>query len=213
MTGRRGAAIYWRADALGAERPDLEVRLVEEVTPESLRRVAAHELAAAVVIETAAAARRHGVRVDALRDEPLLAALPETHPYASEGVIPLGAFAEERVLLPREPPGQALNAWLRAVMLAHGIELERTMKTLSAPWDRRMLPVASGDAVSLLVAEWVREPIMGVAAVRFEPLLSLPTDLASCWPPTEGVEALVGAALRIRDENAWLTLFRLCRAA
>src|SRR5262249_56663620 len=40
------------------------VRLDEEVTPESLRRIAAHELAAAVVMESPAAAHRHGVRMD-----------------------------------------------------------------------------------------------------------------------------------------------------
>ena len=92
-------------DALeAAERPDLSLRVQEEVTPESLRRVGAHELAAAVVMESPAAARRHGVRIDALRDEPLLAALPESHRYAPRSAIPIGAFAPSAcVLLPREP--------------------------------------------------------------------------------------------------------------
>ncbi|TMM09072.1 MAG: LysR family transcriptional regulator [Actinobacteria bacterium] len=193
------------ADELGTERPDLDVRLVEEVSPESLRRVGVHELAAAVVIETPAAARRHGVRVDTLRDEPLLAALPASHRYATAGPIPVGAFVQECVLLPREPPGQTFNAWLRALMRAHGFELERTMETLSAPWDRRIPPVASGEAVSVFVAEWVGEPIAGVVAVPFDPPLSFPTDLASSWPPSEGVEALVGAACRVRDSEGWLT--------
>jgi hypothetical protein len=97
------------------------------------------------------------------------------------------------------------NAWLRAVLRAHGVELERTIVTHSAPWDRRMLPVASGRAVSVLVAEWVGEPIDGVVAVPLDPPLSFPTDLASCWPPTDGVEAMVRAALRVRDEEGWLT--------
>ena len=193
------------ADAVGARRPDLKMRLVEEVTPDALRRVGAHGLAAAVVMETAAAARRHGVRVDALRDEPLLAALPETHRYASEGRIPIGAFAAERVLLPREPPGQIFNAWLRTLILAHGFELERTMMTVSAPWDRRMLPVANGEAVSVFVAEWARDPIAGVVAVPFDPPLSFPMDLASCWPPTEAVDVLVAAAVSTRDAEGWLT--------
>ena len=97
-----------------AERPELSVRLEQEVTPDSLRRVGAGELAAAVVMESPAAARRHGVRVDTLRDEPLVAALPESHRYASEASIPIGEFVAEPVLLPREPPGQMFNAWLRA---------------------------------------------------------------------------------------------------
>jgi DNA-binding transcriptional LysR family regulator len=193
------------AEALEAERPDLGVRVVEEVTPESLRRVGSHELAAAVVMETPAAARLHGLRVDTLSDEPLLAALPQAHRCAALGVIPLSAFAAERVLLPREPPGQMFNAWLRAVLRAHGVGLERTVHTVSAPWDRRMPLVAGGEAVSVLVAEWVGVPIPGVVAVPFDPPLSFPTDLVSRWPPTEGALALVGAACRVRDAEGWLT--------
>ena len=62
------------AHAVEEELPELHVRLEDDVTPALLRRVAGHELAVAAVLETPAAARRHGVRIDALRDEPLLAA-------------------------------------------------------------------------------------------------------------------------------------------
>lgn len=191
------------AEELEREHPELQPRVDEDVTPELLQRVAAHELTGAAVLETPAAARRHGVRVDALRDEPLLAALPTTHDYASAEAIPIGAFASECVLLPREPPGGAFNAWLRAVIRAAGFELGRTLETLSAPWDRRMLPVADGDAVSVIVGEWVREPIAGVAAVPFDPPLSLPIDLASS--PTESGELLARTARRLRDAEGWLT--------
>lgn len=193
------------AGELSAELPPLVVRLEEEVTRESLRRVGAHGLSAAVVLETPAAARRYGVRIDSLRDEPLLAALPATHAYATEAAISVGRFAQERVLLPREPPGQMFNAWLRTAIGAHGFELERTIETLSAPWDRRMLPVASGEAVSVVVAEWVSEPTSGFVALPFDPPLNFPIDLASCWPATDGVEALVRAARRVRDAEGWLT--------
>jgi DNA-binding transcriptional LysR family regulator len=190
-------------EALRSERPELELRLEEDVTPELLRQVASHELTAAAVMETPTAARRYGVHIDALRDEPLLAALPATHSYANAEAIPVGAFAVERVLLPREPPGRAFNTWLEAVIRAAGFELEHTMKTLSAPWDRRMLPVADGEAVSLFVGEWVQEAIAGVAAVPFDPPLSFPIDLASS--PTDGGEWLVTTARRLRDAEGWLT--------
>jgi DNA-binding transcriptional LysR family regulator len=190
------------AEEVERERPGLELRFEEDVTPELLRQIASNELTAAVVMETPAAARRYGVRMDTLRDEPLLAALPATHRYANEEAIPIGAFAEERVLLPREPPGGAFNAWLSAVVRAAGFELEQTMKTLSAPWDRRMLPVADGQAVSVFVGEWVQEAIPDVAAVPFDPPLSFPVDLASS--PTGG-ELLVSTALRLRDAEGWLT--------
>jgi DNA-binding transcriptional LysR family regulator len=182
---------------------DLSVRFDEGVTPELLRRVARHELAAAVVMESPSAARQLGVRIDTLRDEPLLAALPESHAYARASAIPLGAFVAEVVMLPTEPPGQMFNAWFRTVVRAAGCELDRTVKLQSAPWDRRMLPVASGDAVSVFVAEWAAEAPT-VAAVPFDPPLSFPMDLASCWPADERVAALVEAALGARDALGWL---------
>ena len=192
------------AEELRAQRAGPQLRFEEDVTPELLQRVGAHELAAAAVLETPAAARHYGVRVDALRDEPLLAALPASHEYGSAGSIPIGAFAAEVVLLPREPAGRVFNEWLRAVIRAAGFELERTLQTLSAPWDRRILPVASGEAVSVFVGEWVQEPIAGVAAVPFDPQLSLPLDLASAQ--TDDGELLVSTARRIRDAEDWLTL-------
>ena len=154
-------------------------------------------------METPAAARRHGVRIDALRDEPLLAALPATHDYANADAIPVGAFAAELVLLPREPPGGAFDSWLAAVLRAAGFELERTRKTLSALWDRRMLPVADGVAVSVVVGDWVPESIVGVAAVPFDPPLSFPIDFASA--STDGGELVASAARGLRDAEGWLT--------
>ncbi len=192
------------AEELAHRGAGFSLRLDEEVTPDSLRRLAVRQLAAAVVMETPGAARRHGVRIDSMRDEPLLAALPESHPYAGAPAIPLEAFVAERVLLPREPAGKTFNAWFRAVIRSAGLELERTLETLSAPWDRRMLPVANGEAVCPFVVEWAADT-EGVAAVPFEPPLSFPTDLASCWPPTDAVSELVEAACRVRDSEGWLT--------
>jgi DNA-binding transcriptional LysR family regulator len=186
------------AEEVEARGWDFRVRLDEEVTPDSLRRMAARELAAAIVMETPAAARRHGVRIDTLRDEPLLAAIPESSRYAGGPAIPLGAFLAEVVLLPREPTGRVFNAWFRAVIRAGGFELERTLETLSAPWDRRLLPVANGEAVCPIVGEWAGEAAAGVV-VPLDPPLSFPMDFASCWPPTEAVEALVETACRVRD--------------
>ena len=67
------------AAELEGTRSELRVRLEEEVTPESLRLVASHELAAAMVMESPTATRRHGARIDVLRDEPLLVALAASH--------------------------------------------------------------------------------------------------------------------------------------
>lgn len=111
-----GTAVARIVEVFAAEHPELSMRLQEEVTPEALRRVGTHELAAAVVMESPAAAQRQGVRVDTLKDEPLLAALPESHRYAGDEQISVGALVAERVLLPREPAGQMFNAWLGALV-------------------------------------------------------------------------------------------------
>lgn len=192
-------------EALASARPDLPIRLGEDTTPELLTRVAAHDLDAAAVVETPAAARRYGVRVDALRDEPLLAAVPSSHRYAGADAIPIGVFAAERVLLPREPSGSAINAWLRAVVRAAGFELERTLETPSAAWDHRLPLVAAGEAVAAIVADWEHEPIAGVTAVAFDPPLELPIDLVSSLSPSDGIAVLVETACRLRDEQGWLT--------
>jgi DNA-binding transcriptional LysR family regulator len=199
-----GSVVSRIVEVLEAEQSDLSLRLEEEVTPDSLKRVAAHELAAAVVMQSPAAAQRHGVRIDALKDEPLLAALPEAHPYARETTIPPSVFVSECVLLPREPPGQAFNSWLRALFQAHGVDFGRTMTTASAPWDRRLGHVGSGEAVAVVVADWV-ESMPHVVAVPFDPPLNYPTDLASRWPPTGAVDAVVHAAQRVRETEGWLT--------
>jgi hypothetical protein len=44
-----------------------------------------------------------------------------------------------------------------ALIRVHGFELEQTVETLSAAWDRRMLPVANAEAVSVVVADGVRD--------------------------------------------------------
>jgi hypothetical protein len=75
----------------------------------------------------------------------------------------------------------------------------------SAPWDRRLPPVANGEAVAVMVADWARDPDSGLVAVPFDPPLNFPTDLVSRWPPTEEVTELVQSALRLRDSEGWLT--------
>jgi len=193
------------ATSIAQALPELSARLEEDTSPQLLRRVGAHELAAAAVFETPGAAERLGVRIDALKDEPLLAALPEAHRFAGAEAIPVGAFAAERVLLPREPTGGPFKSWLSAVLRAAGAELDRTLETLSAPWDRRMLPVARGEAVSAFVGDWVAEASPGVVALPFDPPLSFPIDLATRLPATDGAEELIDAALRLRDAGGWLT--------
>ena len=45
-----------------------------------------------------------------------------------------------------------------------------------------------GEAASVFVADWMDAAIEGVVGVRFDPPLSLPLDLAFCWPPFDRAE-------------------------
>jgi len=199
-----GAAAARRIEAATKERDvGFELLLDEDTSPVLLRRVAAGELTAAVVLHTASAAQRNDVRIDALKDEPLLAALPASHPFAAADAIPMSAFSDECVLLPREPAGQAYLPWLRAAFHAAGYELERTVEMASAQWDRRLLLVEAGEAVAVVSEDWASES--DVVAVPFQPPLTMPLDLASCWPATDHGEQLVELACQLRDAEGWLS--------
>ena len=68
-----------------------------------------------------------------------------------------------------------------------------------------MLPVANGDAVSVFVEEWTAGTIAGVAAVPFDPPITLPIDLATAAIATGFGDQVLEAALRLRDAEGWLT--------
>ena len=121
--------------------------------------------------------------------------------------MPLGAFAAERVLLPREPIGalvQRLAARGRCGPPAY--ELDRTLETLERA-------VGPADAARSRAARRCRRssatgptpPIAGVVALPFDPPLTFPIDLASRWAPTAGAELLVERRVRLRDAEGWLT--------
>lgn len=196
----RAAALRIAAE-VAAVQPEVKITLEEDVTPELLRRVASRELAAAAVFETPEATHRHRIRVDALRDEPLLAALPATHRLASSTAIPVREFVAERVLLPREPTGRPFNTWLRAVLRIAGCELDRTLEIPGLPWDRRVLPVAAGEAVAPVVSDWAETFGPDVVTVPFDPPITFPIDLASA----EGADVVVDASLALRDAEGWLS--------
>jgi len=198
-----GAVVARIVDAVALAYPGLTLRLEEEVTPDLLRRVGAQDLAAATVMGSPAAARRHHVRVDAQG---------RAAPRRAGGGPSVGAWGggsdrgvRRGMRAASAGAGRRMfNDWLRAVIRAHGFELERTMTTASAPWDRCLVHVASGAAVAVVVSEWA-ESMPNVVTVPFDPPLSFPIDLASRWPPTTAVEPLVETALRFRDAEGWLT--------
>ena len=148
-----------------------------------------------LMFETPAAARRYGVRIDTLRDEPLLAALPRRTALPTPRRSRSATSPTSCVLLPREPAGRAFNrgcALSSRGRLRAGADAARRR---APPWDRRMLPVAEGEAVSPVVADWTRETFAGVVAVPFDPPMSFPIDLATRQPADQHAERIVEATL------------------
>ena len=102
------------------------------------------------------AARRHGVRIDTLKDEPLLVALPESHHFAGEGAMPVGAFAAERVLLPSEPPGRMFNSWLRTLYPRSRVRARADDRDAQRPVGSADVADRERRSGERVVAEWVR---------------------------------------------------------
>ena len=133
-------------------RPELSVRLEEDVTPELLRRVAGARAGRG----GRCSRRRRGASATAsastrCRDEPLLAALPAAHRSPAPPRFRSARSPPSACCSRASRPAASFNAWLRARAAgrrrtsSHG----RSRRS-SAPWDRRMLPVASGEAVSVV---------------------------------------------------------------
>ena len=184
----------------------LSISLEEEVTPDSLRRVGGPRARGRCRDGDCRAAARTAWGPRSMRSEMSRSwrRCPSRILMLSRRAFRSAAFASECILLPREPPGQMFNAWLRASFRIHNVEFDRTMTTASAPWDRRMSHVRSGEAVSVVVADWV-ESMPHVVTVPFDPPLIFPMDLASRWPPNAAVDAVVRVAQRVRDRGGWLT--------
>jgi hypothetical protein len=96
-------------DELETRGRESRVRLDEELMLDAVRRVGAHDLTAAVVMETTGVAPSAPVRIDTYRDEPLLAALPRSHDYASADAVPFGVFCRRVCAPAREPPGAGVQ--------------------------------------------------------------------------------------------------------
>ena len=186
------------AEAVAARRRGRHSR--RTLRPSSLRRVASHEIAAAAVFRTPSAASRHGIRVDALRDEPLLAALPETNRVGGGRGDPRRRRSPRSACCCPAGPAAAPSTtgcarWSRRAASSSSGRWRRT----SAPWDHRMLPVAAGEAVSVIVGR--SGPTLrsrGSSRVPFDPPLLVPDRPGPARGPTGADDARPGGARAAR---------------
>ena len=134
------------------------------------------------------------LEVATIRTEPIVALLPDTHPFASEDAIPLSALADEQfVLFPREIAPRLHDAFL-AIYRRAGFEPRVRTESFHAGWDLGVLAEIPAAAVAPgTVAAGVPDGIVAVA-------ISEPTEaLETCviWRgdnPTAPVEAFVAVA-------------------
>ena len=107
--------------------------------------------------------------------------------------MPVGEFAAERVLLPREPPGQLFNAWLRSA------DSRSRVRARADDGDRER-PLGSADGASrerrgggVFVAEWVGEPMPRRRGGAVRPAAELPDGPRVAVAADRGRERSVAA--------------------
>jgi len=140
---------------------------------------------------------------EAIRREPLIAALPEHHPLSSAGEIDLADLREE--VFHGWPAGVSPGYHAAVITACHAAGFEPELddtSTGSTAWNN----IAAGRGVALVVASAAPQVRGGIALVK---LRSPPAHiiLDALWrrdnePPT--VRRFIDTARRVSTEHAWL---------
>ena len=148
------AAVVPRAiAAFTLEHPDVELSLVEALTPDAIARLGSGEIDLAVVTYTPELDSCDAEVADLVDDE-LLVALPAGHPLARKPRLRLRDLRDETWI---ESPGRGGNAPLLSACLAEGFEPR--IRFGAEQWLAKQGLVAAGVGVTLI-------PGLAVATVR-----------------------------------------------
>ncbi len=135
----------------------IEVSLREGTTPSQLRRLSSGATQLAVVAASATHALNHGeVSFEPLLEDPLLLALPRTHPLARERVVDVNDLARERWIAASSDSGETLlGVW-------PSLAWQPRVAFIAREWTAKLGLVAAGLGVTVvpgLAATAVREDI------------------------------------------------------
>ncbi len=165
--------------------PNVTLILRDLTSEEQVEAMMAHQLDVGVIRPPVAGTESLAMRV--IWNEPILAALPQTHPLAKQKEIAIGALAEESFLLvPREfGPGfydQIIRACAQAGFVPRVVQEARGIQTI-------VCLVAGGMGVSLVPDSLKHFRRTGVVYRSLKPPVPT-TDLAVIWHPQEAPPAL-----------------------
>ena len=183
--------------------PGVSLLLEEGGSLELTEALAAGRLDAAFL--RAAVGRKPGIAVEALMEEPMLAAVPAQHRLAASGAGPLrlADLSEETFILYRRPSGPGLYDAIIAACSAAGFSPRIGQEAARLPSILSL--VAAGLGVSVIPASMRRLETEGIAYRPFAdtPLLVAPLHLA--WRRDGGSAALMRfvAAVRRMREAGW----------
>lgn len=163
--------------------PEIDIRLMEHGSRRLEQAVLDGELdIAATLLPTG-----NGLAHQAVRDEPMLALLPQAHPRAAAGRFRFGWLAESPLILFEE--GFALNRLIEAAFRRHALVPRETVR--SSQVDFILALVAAGGGIALL-------PRLTVEARKLRGVVAVP---------------LAGRELRWRMVLAWRAGAQLSPAA
>lgn len=184
---------------LAALSPGVSVEFTAESSPRLVEAVAAARLDAAVCL---APARLPGLRYQAVRDDPVVAALPAGHRLAGAAAIALSELADDVWLMPDRSLGS--TSLLREMCAEAGVEV-RTSEDSTTNFDDEFLAVATGAGIEVVTSSIV--PRRTVDGVVFVPVKerAVPLEIVSrsdaATPALGSVTRAVVESLRL-DEPA-----------
>lgn len=166
--------------------PDVQLRLVEETTPQLMDQLVRGDLDLVIASEVPAASQLHA---QMLKEEPLLLMLPKSHRLARQKQVDAHALEDERFLALHEMhclAAQAARFCLRRGLRQPAVMHGSNLFTLA-------LMVAAGAGITLIPEMMARDATCSLSGVAFRPL----RGQAPARPIT-----LVWSVLRYRSQAA-----------
>lgn len=195
----RQSVVAALADACSQAHPGIAVHTREEPTAGLLAALVAHELDLAVAWCPIA---RPGLRLEPLRDEPVVAYVEEGHALASRNSIALTDLGGARVIVGSGSQSDGYSRALLDLLAQEGV----TVEPVPDPYpDAGLLAAAEGHGIAVGAPSGARAELRGLRCLPVTPRRTLPFSLA--WREEDSSAALavtLEAARGLRDGDGWL---------
>jgi DNA-binding transcriptional LysR family regulator len=173
--------------------PDVELRLTEMDTTQQIEGLNAHQLDLGFIGLGLPAKEITDLELTTIREERLVAVLPQDHPLCSRGryrvkELPLSAMAKERFLLGARPSAPVYNPWLVVLCQQAGFQ-PHVVQEVGQPVTV-LNYVAAGLGVTILPAQFIRLFTVGLSFIPLAPPVPRYRYCAA-WSPLNKHAALI----------------------